>query len=118
MLRLPADVYPHGLRLGDLHALAQSPRNSGEEAVQAYYGWREARAMTVAKGTAAAAASLLTAWLVPYLKTELRHVNVWLACGVPVVLVLGLASFAFATVHRMNRIHLSFVRAVGWLHRL
>jgi hypothetical protein len=72
MFRLQGDVdqYPYRIRLRQLQEIARSPRNGGEDIVQAYYSWRDARAMTVSKGLAGAALALLTAWFVPFLKNE------------------------------------------------
>jgi hypothetical protein len=76
---IPAgDPYRYGLHVWQLRDLTRSPRNSGEDTVQTYYGWREGRSMTFAKGLGAAALSLLTAWLIPFLKGEYKDASLWL----------------------------------------
>src|SRR5947208_803027 len=104
-------AYRHGIRLADLQLLARSPRSGGEETVDTYYGWREARAMTVAKGMGAAALSLFTAWLVPFLKNEYAGAPTWLIVVAPISLTSGLALFSLVRLLRVDRIHNSYVRA-------
>jgi hypothetical protein len=111
-------MYTHGIRLRDLRVLARSQRNGGEDTVETYYGWRESRAMSVAKGFAGAAASVLTAWLIPFLKHEYRDATPWLIIVTPALLIVSLAAIGFVSVRRMDRIHASFVRAMVWLERL
>jgi hypothetical protein len=47
--------YAGHIRIRDLKYLAKSARNNGEDTVETYYGWQEARTLTFAKGTGAAA---------------------------------------------------------------
>jgi hypothetical protein len=115
---LPTSSYPKGLTISDLVDLSISPRNYGEDDVQTYYGWRDSRAMSVAKGFGGAALSLLTAWLIPFLKNEFAHSPVWLAVVPPVLIVLGAGAVALAAVMRLDRIHVSFVQAMVWLQRV
>ena len=113
-----SDTYPQRIRLRDLEQLAKSPRNSGEDTVETYYSWREARAMTFARGMGGAALGILTAWLIPFLKHEYKDVTVgWvilLPCLVILLALLGLASFL-----RMDQIHSSYVQEANvWLQLL
>jgi hypothetical protein len=78
------DPYAQRIRLRELCFIASSPRNGGEDTVEAYYGWQDARASMVAKGLGAAAVSILTAWFVPFLKTEFKHSSLWLSIVTPV----------------------------------
>jgi hypothetical protein len=112
------DPYAQRIRLRDLRWLANSARNNGEDTVQAYYGWRDARALTVAKGMSAAALSILTAWFVPFLKSEYKHTSPWLIVVTPVALILALATLGLVSLLWMDRIHQSFIRAMVWLQRL
>jgi hypothetical protein len=110
--------YKHRVRARDLRRLSKSARSSGEEAVEKYYEWREARAMTVAKGAGGAALSLLTAWLVPFLKNEFKDTPAVLAVALPVGVVVGLSCWALVALRRLDSIHRSFIVAVAWLARL
>ena len=112
------DPYPQRIWLWELLALAKSPRNGGEDAVETYYGWRDARASMVAKGLGAAAVSIITAWFVPFLKTEFKSSSVWLSIATPIAVVLGLLAGAAVVLLRMDRIHRSYVTSVVWLQRL
>ena len=85
--------------------------------MRTFYGWREVRALAVAKGMAASAFSLLTAWLIPFLKNEYGHSSVWLVVATPVALVLALGSLGLVSLLRMDSIHDSFIRATVWLKR-
>jgi hypothetical protein len=107
-----------GIRLKDLIYLARSSRNSGEDVVQTYYGWRESRALSFAKGMGGAALSILTAWLIPFLKNEYHGASIWLIVITPVTLVVSLAAVGLIAILRMNKIHRSFVHAIVWLQRL
>ena len=111
------DPYAQRIRLRDLRWLAKSARNNGEDTVQTYYGWRDARALTVAKGMSAAALSILTAWFVPFLKSEYKQTSLWLIVVTPVALILALATLGLVSLLRMDRIHQSFIRAMVWLQR-
>jgi hypothetical protein len=111
-------VYSKGLTIGDLAVLAKSLRNGGEDDVQIYYGWRDSRSMTVAKGFAWAALSLLIAWLIPYLKGEFSGSPAWLAVVPPILIILGAGAVALTAVMRLDRIHASFVQAMVWLQQV
>jgi hypothetical protein len=111
-------VYSKHIRLRDLQYIARSARNGGEDTVETYYGWREARALTVARGFGAAAVSILTAWLIPVLKDEYSGASAWLIVATPVALVISLAVMGLVILLRMDRIHKSFIRAMVWLERL
>jgi len=115
---IPTDVYSRGIQLEDLEVLTQSPRNSGEDDVQTYYGWREARAMSVAKGFGSGALALLTAWITGFLKGDYARQNVWLVVLPPLLTVVFMALVAWTSVMRMDRIHASFVKAIVWLRIL
>jgi hypothetical protein len=116
--RLFFDPYSHHIRYWQLQDLARSERNNGEDAVETYYSWREGRALAVAKGMGAASLSLLTAWLIPFLKNEYQGASVWLIVLTPLALVLALATMGLASLMRMDRIHASFITAMVWLQRL
>jgi len=73
------------IRLRDLRYIAKSARNNGEDTVETYFGWRDTRALTVAKGLSAAALSILTAWFVPFLKSEYKNTSLWLTVATPEV---------------------------------
>jgi hypothetical protein len=109
--------YAQRIRLRDLRQLAKSPRNGGEDTVSSYYGWREARALAVGKGAGAAALSLLTAWLIPFLKSEYDEAPSWLILATPVAIVAALALLGAVALLRMDTIHGSFIRAMVWLQR-
>jgi hypothetical protein len=111
-------MYSHEIRLRDLKDLASSPRNGGEDTVDTYYGWREGRAMTVAKGLGAATLSILTAWLVPFLKDEFSDAAPGLALAAPLLLMTTLLTIAVISVLRMDRVHAAYVRSMTWLQRL
>ena len=112
------DQYPYRIRLRQLQEIAKSPRNGGEDTVQKYYAWREGRALTASKGLAAAALSVLTAWLVPFLKNEYDGGSPDVVIVIPVALVLTLAIVGLISLLRMDRIHTSFIHAMVWLQRL
>jgi hypothetical protein len=114
----PDDPYPRGILLLDLVDLARSSRNNGEDIVQTYYEWRDARALTVAKGMGAAALSILTAWFVPFLKDQYKGTSLWVIVATPLAIVLALAAWGLVSVLRMDMIHGSFIRANVWLQRL
>lgn len=109
------DSYPQRIRLRDLEQLAKSPRNSGEDTVQTYYSWRDARAMTFARGLGGAALAILTAWLIPFLKHEYKDVSAGWVVLLPCLLVVLLALLGLASYLRMDQIHSSYVRANVWL---
>ena len=104
-----------GLSVQDVRRLARSQRNGGEDALETYFGWREAKVLLLVKGTAGAAASLLTAWLIPFLKNEYHDSSTFLVVVVPVMLIAALAITALVAYGRLNRTHRAFVRAVGLL---
>lgn len=110
--------YSNGLFLADLAGLKDSSRNGGEDTVQAYYGWRDARASASAKGLGASAASLLAAWLIPFLKNEYAHTPLWLIVGLPVLLIIAMGAASLFIIIRMNQIHRSFISAIIWLRIL
>jgi hypothetical protein len=117
------DQYPQGIRIVDLRNLAgRSFRRRGEgvvgsDAVKTYYTWRDARALTVAKGVGAASISLLTAWIIPFFKNEYSNSSIWLVIIPPVFLIVSLTAFALTAVLRNDRIHGSYIRAMVWLER-
>jgi hypothetical protein len=111
-------MYPKRIRLRDLEALTRSGRNGGEDTVETYYGWREARALTVAKGLSAAALSVLTAWFIPFLKHQYKESSQWLVIVTPVALIATLVAIGLLSLLRMDRIHASFIRAMVWLEWL
>jgi hypothetical protein len=110
-------VYSKGIRNADLEELAGSARNGGEDTVETFYAWREGRALTVANGMGAAAVSILTAWLVPFLKHEYHGTSIWLILVTPASLVVTLAAIGLVSLLRMDVIHASFIRAMVWLQR-
>jgi hypothetical protein len=113
-----ADPYRFRIHVWQLKALTRSTRSNGEDTVQTYYGWREARSMTFAKGLGAAALSILTAWLIPFLKGEYEHASLWLVVAPPLSLVVAMALAGLVAFQRMDLIHQSFVRAMVWLQSL
>jgi hypothetical protein len=116
---IPAsEPYRYGLHVWQLWYLTRSTRNSGEDTVQAYYAWREARSMTFAKGLGAAALSILTAWLIPFLKGEYQDASPWLVIAPPLSLVLAMTLVGLMAFQRINVIHQSFIRAMVWLQDL
>ena len=114
----PTSRYRSGLRLGDLAGLSLSLRNGGEDAVQAYYGWRNARTLAIAKGSALSGVSLLSAWLIPFLKGEYHGTPSWLVLGLPGVLMVGMFLTSIYVLLRLDRVHDSFISAMIWLRRL
>jgi hypothetical protein len=114
-MALRTDIYSRGIQLSQLRELARSSRNNGEDVVEKYYSWREGRALAVAKGFGAAALSLLTAWLIPFLKSEFDEASLILVIAPPVGAMLALAGIGLMSLRRMDRIHQSFVRAMVWL---
>jgi hypothetical protein len=113
-----ASHYEHAPRIRDLRRLTRSTRSNGEEAIEKYYDWREARALSVAKGAGGAALSLLTAWLIPFLKDEFRFAPPFLVLAPPLLLVAGFAIWGLLSLMRMDRIHRSFITTVCWLQAL
>jgi hypothetical protein len=111
-------MYSKGIQLRALEFIARSERNRGEDTVETYYGWREGRALTVGKSMTAAAVSVLTAWLIPFLKQQYHRASAWLIVVTPVALILSLALVGVLSLQRMDRIHASFIRAMVWLERL
>jgi hypothetical protein len=111
-------MYSKAIRLAQLRYIAKSHRNGGEDTVETYYGWREARAQTVAKGMGAAALSFLTAWLIPFLKHEYEGASPVLIIATPAALTIALALIGLVSLVRMDVIHQSFIRAMVWLERL
>jgi hypothetical protein len=109
--------YSKEIRPFDLEELARANRSGGEDAVETYYGWREQRAMAVAKGLGTAAVSILTVWIVPFLKHQYKGASTWLIVVTPVGLIVALALFSLTSLLRMDAIHASFVRATVWLQR-
>ena len=111
------DSYSAGIQLRELEQIAKSHRNGGEDIVDTYYGWRDARALTVAKGMGAASLSLLTAWLIPFLKNEYADASTWLIVVTPAAIVCTLAVIGAMSLMRMDLIHGSYIRAMVWLQR-
>ena len=114
---MPSDSYRQRIELGELKSLAQLSGSGGEDTIKTYYTWREARALTVSRGLAAAALSLLTAWVIPYLKGEYKSASPWLIVATPLTIVLTLAVLGLISLLRMDRIHASYVRSMVWLER-
>ncbi len=112
---IPPEQYRAGVPLLFLELLAKSPRNGGEEAVQKYYELRDARMMTLAKGTAAAAVSILTAWFIPFLKNEYEDAPEWLILWPPLALLVVLVIAGGLAFINLNRIHKSLIRAMSLL---
>ncbi len=110
--------YAHAVRLWQIASLTTSERNSGEDTIETYYKWRGNRAMTFAKGTAAAALSILTAWLIPFLKNEYEGTDAAWVLIVPITLITALAGLGVLSFIRMDRIHASYITAMVWLQRL
>jgi hypothetical protein len=107
--------YRYALTLGQLQQLASSPGNGGEDVIDTYYGWRNDRTATAAKGMGGAALSLLVAWLVPFLKNEYAKTPLWLVLGPPLLTIIALAAWSLVAVVRLNRIHASYVASAALL---
>jgi hypothetical protein len=112
---LPPEPYGDGVQLLYLELLAKSPRSGGEEAVQKYYELRDSRMMALAKGTAAAAVSILTAWFIPFLKNEYDDAPQWLVLWPPVALLAVLVIIGALAFFNLNQVHRSLVRAMALL---
>ena len=91
---------------------AASPRNGGEDTVQKYYELRDARAMSIAKGAGGAAVSLLTAWLIPFLKNEFNDTSLWLVLVPPTAILLSLSVAGMLAIRETTRVHRSLIRAL------
>ena len=104
-----------GPRIDDLRRLAMSQRGGGEEVLDQYFEWRQSRALTVAKGVSAGALSLLTAWLIPFLKNEFESAPLLVAV-LPITVITGsLSAWGLVAITRMDRIHRSYLRAASMI---
>jgi hypothetical protein len=111
-------IYRRGMTIGQLRALATSPRNGGEDVLDTYYTWRSERALTVSKGMAAAAVTFVVAWFVPFLKNEYAGTSVWLVLVVPLLFVAAVLAWSLVATLRLDRIHASYAVSASLLQRL
>jgi hypothetical protein len=98
------------VRVSDLVVLAGSA-DKGRAVLDRYYGWRHERATSSAKGLASAAAALLTAWLIPYLKGDFGYTSSALVIAVPTSLIAALAISAMWITRRLTVTHRTYLVA-------
>lgn len=116
--RVLNDRYGMRLTVGQLNRITLSDRNNGEDVLDRYYGWRNDRAMSIAKGMGTAVASVLVAWLIPLLQNDYEGTPEWLVVGPPCAVLLASSVWALWSFRRLDRIHQSYVTSVALLQDL